>query len=85
MSEHVILLNSGKTDAYGHLVRFVPEDKVDVITERSYAGLYPQHANLHYVDDIADVTEVLNVARALDADAPITAVVSPSERSLPVG
>lgn len=85
MSEHVILLNSGKTDAYGHLVRFVSEDKVDVITERGYAGLYPQHANLHYVDDIADVTEVLNVARSLDSSNPITAVVSPSERSLPVG
>ena len=85
MSEHVILLNSGKVDAYGHLVRFVPEGRVDVITERSYAGLYPQHANLHYVNDIADVTEVLNVARTLDTDNPITAVVSPSERSLPVG
>lgn len=32
MSEHVILLNSGKTDAYCHLVKFVSEDRVDVIT-----------------------------------------------------
>ena len=85
MSEHVILLNSGKTDAYRHLVGFVPGDHVDVITERKYTPLYPHDANLHYVRDIADVTEVLDVARKLDSSSPITAVVSPSERSLPVG
>lgn len=85
MSEHVILLNSGKTDAYCHLVKFVPGDRVDVITERKYTPLYPHDANLHYVHDIADVTEVLDVARKLDSSSPITAVVSPSERSLPVG
>lgn len=85
MSDHVILLNSGKTDAYRHLVEFVSGDRVDVITERKYAPLYPHDANLHYVHDIADVTEVLDVARKLDSSSPITAVVSPSERSLPVG
>lgn len=83
MSEHVILLNSGKTDAYCHLVKFVPGDRVDVITERKYTPLYPHDANLHYVHDIADVTEVLDVARKLDSSSPITAVVSPSERSPP--
>nr|WP_304321429.1 hypothetical protein [Bifidobacterium catenulatum] len=57
MSEHVILLNSGKTDAYCHLVKFVPGDRVDVITGRKYTPLYPHDANLHYVHDIADVTE----------------------------
>lgn len=85
MSDHVMLLNSGKTDAYRHLVKFVPGDRVDVITERKYTPLYPHDANLHYVHDIADVTEVLDVARKLDSSSPITAVVSPSERSLPVG
>lgn len=39
MSEHVILLNSGKTDAYCHLVKFVPGDRVDVITERKYTAV----------------------------------------------
>lgn len=73
MSEHVILLNSGKTDAYCHLVKFVPGDRVDVITERKYTPLYPHDANLHYVHDIADVTKVLDVARKLDSSRPITA------------
>lgn len=70
MSEHVILLNSGKTDAYCHLVKFVPGDRVDVITERKYTPLYPHDANLHYVHDIADVTEVLDVVRKLDSSVP---------------
>lgn len=46
MSEHVILLNSGKTDTYRHLVGFVPGDRVDVITERKYTPLYPQSPSI---------------------------------------
>ncbi|MDW3109493.1 ATP-grasp domain-containing protein [Bifidobacterium longum] len=85
MDGRVILLNSGKTDAYLHLAKFVPATGIDVITERKYTALYPSNTNLHYVNDIADATEVLNVARKLDSSDSIAAVVSPSERSLPVG
>ena len=85
MGGRVILLNSGKTDAYRHLAKFVSEAEIDVITERKYTALYPQNTNLHYVNDIANATEVLNVARKLDSFGSIAAVVSPSERSLPVG
>lgn len=34
MDGRVILLNSGKTDAYLHLAKFVPATGIDVITER---------------------------------------------------
>jgi biotin carboxylase len=82
---HIVLLNSGKVDAYEHLVKFAAGRAVHVITERKYRSLYSEGAPLVFVANIADATEVLLAAKELNKQEEITAIISPSERSLPVG
>ncbi|GGN01245.1 ATP-binding protein [Streptomyces fuscichromogenes] len=85
MSAHVLVVNSGKSEAVDRLRAAAPDAEIDVITESSYARMYTPDVRLHFVDDIADLTAVRRVALDLSARRPIDHVVAPSERSLPAG
>jgi hypothetical protein len=84
--KHVVLLNSGKTDAYEWSKRVLgDQSRISVITERKYAHLYPQQQEVHFVNDIADPSEVRDCFRTLAKMAPVDAVIAPSERSVQSG
>jgi hypothetical protein len=75
----VLLVNSGKADAYAQLRRVAPDAEIEVLTEASYASQYPTDARLHFVDNIGHLDDLRRAALRL---YPLDAVVGPSERSL---
>lgn len=82
---HVLFLNSGKVDAFRKLREVAPHARVEVVTEKAYEDLYPVDQLVHHVLDIADPTEVRDLAVRIHQADPFDAVVAPSERSLQVG
>ncbi|MBT0773593.1 ATP-grasp domain-containing protein [Kineosporia sp. J2-2] len=81
MTEHVVMINSGKADALDALLRVAPRADVDVITEKSYVAMYPAGTRLHLVEDIGRLDQVRETALRLHRQ-PISHVVGPSERSI---
>ena len=78
---HVLMINSGKSEAVDELRLAEPSVDLDVITEAGYAKQYPADVRLHFVADIGDLDAVRALALDLQRQRPIDRVLSPSERS----
>ncbi len=81
----VVLINTGKVEAFDRLSPLVSATSIVVVTEKAYASLYPSGADLRFVEDVGDVVAVLKRVLEIEADRGVLAVVSPSERSMPAG
>ncbi|WP_240644288.1 ATP-grasp domain-containing protein [Antribacter gilvus] len=83
---HVVVINTGKSGVVPRIRAMAPGARVQVVTESSYTGLYAgSEVELTIVSDVGDVQEVLRAVLRIAAADPVTAVVSPSERSVPAG
>ncbi len=80
----IILINSGKPEALRELRR-VSHEPMAVITEARYAAFYESIDDIRFVKDISDIAEVRDVAFEIRKREGVTAVISPSDRSMLTG
>ena len=82
---NIVMINSGKTEAVAELRKIVGDLDISVITEPAYGHMYGEAEAVYFVEDIADLTAMRDLALELHRKRPIDFIISPSERSMLAG